>query len=230
MRTFLRVTGTVLAGAGLLAVAWALTVWQWQDPFTALYTTRQQQTLERAYERQESAYRPRVRPEAPRRQQQRSVLRAAEKFRAHLRTGDAVGRLHVPRLNLSVIVVNGTDKASLAKGPGRYERSYVPGEGELIYVAGHRTTYGAPFAHIDRLERGDLVTVDVPYGRFVYRVTHRVIVPADDVQRLVSTGREEIALQACHPRFFATQRYIVYARPVSVTPRGGTKYPVRGKA
>ena len=143
----------------------------------------------------------------------------------------AVGRLRVPRLQLDAIVVEGTESASLAKGPGRYSKSFVPGEGELIYIAGHRTTYGAPLAHIDRLREGDAVTVDVPYGRFVYRVSRHVIVPADDVERLESAGREEIALQACHPRFFASERYIVYARPVSVKPRGGTPYAVgRGKA
>ena len=71
------------------------------------------------------------------------------------------------------------------------------------------------------MRKGDEVTLDVPYGRFVYRVSSRVIVPADDIERLESAGREEIALQACHPRFFASQRYIVYAKPISVTPRGG---------
>ena len=74
------------------------------------------------------------------------------------------------------------------------------------------------------------MTIVVPYGRFVYRVSSKVIVPADDVQRLVSRGREEIALQACHPRFFATQRYIVYAKPVSVTPRGGLTVRIGRKA
>jgi sortase A len=114
----------------------------------------------------------------------------------------------------------------LTKGPGRYIPSYVPGEGELIYVAGHRTTYGAPLARIDRLERGDEVRLEVPYGTFVYRVSGHVIVPADDLERLESSGREEVALQACHPRFFASERYIVYARPVSVKPRGGKVYRI----
>jgi sortase A len=149
------------------------------------------------------------------------IRRAAARYRAQLERGDAVGKLSVPRLGLDAVVVEGTDSATLTKGPGRYTKSYVPGEGELIYIAGHRTTYGAPLAHIDRLRKGDEVEIRVPYGTFSYRVSSRVIVPADDIARLRSEGREEIALQACHPRFFATQRYIVYARPVSVTPRGG---------
>ena len=56
MKRFLRIAGTLLAGAGLLAVAWALTVWQWQDPFTALYTSHQQQSLAAAYEHSEATY------------------------------------------------------------------------------------------------------------------------------------------------------------------------------
>ena len=165
---------------------------------------------------------------APVRVQRRRVARAAHRYRAKLKTGDAVGRLRVPRLHLNAIVVNGTDGATLTKGPGRDQRSYVPGEGELIYIAGHRTTYGAPFANIQRLRKGDEVTLEVPYGRFVYRVSSIAIVSANDLARLRSSGREEIALQACHPRFFATERYIVYARPVSVLPRGGTVYRVSG--
>jgi len=233
VRRLLRIVGTALAGAGLLAVAWAFTVWQWQDPFTALYTSHQQQSLETAYEREEAAYRPGdgallapTRVETPVWIRQRNVRRAAKRYRERLATGDAVGRLRIPRLGLDAIVVEGTDNATLAKGPGRYSRSYVPGEGELIYVAGHRTTYGAPFARIDRLREGDELTFDMPYARFVYRVSRHVIVPADDLARLESAGREEIALQACHPRFFATERYIVYARPVRVSPRGGTAYTV----
>jgi sortase A len=218
MRRTLRIAGTLLVVAGLLAAAWAVTVWRWQDPFTALYTAHQQKSLETAYAREEAAYRPRV----VRRDPLRGIHRRAVRYRRQLDRGDAVGLLTVPRLGLKAVVVEGTDSGTLTKGPGRYSKSYVPGEGELIYVAGHRTTYGAPFARINRLRRGDKVTLQVPYGRFVYRVTGKVIVPADDVGRLLSRGREEIALQACHPRFFATHRYIVYARPLSITPPGGS--------
>ncbi len=228
MRRVLRMAGTAVVAAGLLGAAWAFTVWQWQDPFTALYTSHQQQSLETEYLREEVAYVPpvRVEPSVPVSIQKRRIAEAAARYRMQLERGDAVGRLRVPQLGLDAIVVEGTDSATLTKGPGRFTKSYVPGEGELIYIAGHRTTYGAPFAHIDRLRVGDEVRLEVPYGTFVYRVSSHVIVPADDLERLQSSGREEIALQACHPRFFASERYIVYARPVSVKPRGGTAYAV----
>jgi sortase A len=228
MKRGLRIGGTVLAAAGLLAAVWAFTVWKWQDPFTALYTSQAQASLEREYRREAATYRAPVPipKEAPVAVEQRRIHRAAIRYRQQLQRGDAVGRLHVPQLGLNDILVEGTDSVSLTKGPGRYSRSYVPGEGELIYIAGHRTTYGAPLAHIDRLETGDEVRLEMPYGTFTYKVSGHVIVPANDVERLESDGREEIALQACHPRFFASERYIVYARPVAVKPRGGKVYRV----
>lgn len=95
----------------------------------------------------------------------------------------------------------------------------MPGEGELVYIAGHRTTYGAPLSEIDRLEPGDPISVELPYGTVEYRVTGHRIVDDNDLSVLESRGREELVLQACHPRFFSSQRYLVYARPVSLTAR-----------
>ena len=95
----------------------------------------------------------------------------------------------------------------------------MPGEGKLVYVAGHRTTYGAPFSDINQLDVGDPITVELPYGSVEYRVTSHRIVDDNDLSVLKSRGREELVLQACHPRFFASQRYLVYARPVSIEAR-----------
>ena len=136
---------------------------------------------------------------------------------------DAVARLRIPSLGVSEIVVNGTDPNSLKRGPGRYLGTAMPGEGELVYVAGHRTTYGAPFSRIDHLRKGDRVFLELPYGTFEYRVTGHRIVAASQTSVLISKGYEQLALQACHPRFFATQRYIAYAKPVRVTPRGSDR-------
>ena len=99
--------------------------------------------------------------------------------------------------------------------------TYLPGEGRLVYIAGHRTTYLAPFSHIDAIHRGDYIRLEMPYATFTYRATGHRIVPADDLNVLRSPDHELLELQACHPRFFATHRYIVYAKLVSVRPRGG---------
>jgi sortase A len=119
-----------------------------------------------------------------------------------------------------MILVNGTDHDSLKRGPGRDIHAYMPGEGQLVYIAGHRTTYLAPFAHIDALRPGDPVTIETPYATFFYRITRHVIVKANALWVLRSPGYEVLALQACHPRFFATHRYIAYARPVRIVPHG----------
>ncbi len=243
MRRALRILGTLLLGAGVLGLAWVLVVWRWQDPFTALYATYQQHRLAASYEARVASYKLLV-PKRTNRgsghagdpsrisvaAEERIVAREASAYRRRLRPGDAVGRIRVPRMGLNAVFVAGTDHDSLTKGPGWYMGSYLPGQGQLIYIAGHRTTYLAPFAHIDSMRRGDLVTLELPYGTFVYRVTHHVIVPAGDVARLRSHGFEELALQACHPRFFATHRYIVYATPVRVEPRELPAYrPTTGR-
>jgi len=230
MRQLLRITGAILVGAGVLGLGWALLVWQWQDPVTALYTTYQQHRLAESYDRTFASYHavpvPLVNHTVDLRAEQRLIKLEAARYRRTLKVGHALGRIRVPRLGLNMVVVTGTDESSLEKGPGWYTGTRLPGEGQLIYIAGHRTTYLAPFAHIDALRYGDSVTLELPYATFVYHVTGHVIVPSDDVARLKSRGYEQVALQACHPRFFATHRYIAYARPVEVIPRHGIPYSI----
>jgi sortase A len=222
-KRLIRVFGTLLAVLGVLAIAWGFVIWQWGDPVTSLYTRWKQRELSSSYDRIAERFAiPRAATTSPKQQQpaqKAAVVRAAAKrFRGSAEEGQAIGRIEVPRLGLDMVIVNGTSSGTLKTGPGRDPRTFMPGEGELVYVAGHRTTYGAPFAHIDRLERGDRVVLHMPYATAVYKVTSHVIVPADDLSRLESQGREVVALQACHPRFSASQRYIVYAKPVSINP------------
>lgn len=106
----------------------------------------------------------------------------------------------------------------------------MPGENRLVYIAGHRTTYLAPFSHIDRLRSGDRITIEVPYGTFIYAVTRHRIVKSTDLSVLRSPRHEVVELQACHPRFFATHRYIAYARLLRVEPRGAKPYELAAQA
>ena len=217
--------GTFLLVIGIGVLAWAATVYLWKDPFTTAYTAYEQRrlasNLDSAFESWEPAPKPKPvsRPAPTPKPQHDNVSREAKRFRLESDDGDAIARLKVPRLDLSVVVVNGTSTSDLRRGPGRHEDSFLPGEGELVYVAGHRTTYGAPFSAINELEPGDTITVELPYGTVEYRVTRHRIVDDNDLSVLESRGREELVLQACHPRFFASQRYLVYARPVSVEAR-----------
>ncbi len=218
-----RVLGVLIAAAGVLILLWAVVTWQLGDPITGLYTKWQQRALQHRLAIVNREFQPvRVQPSKPSTVTPKVTPKvtppdpgpSARRLRRTSGPGDPLGRIHVGRLGLNMIFVDGTDHDSLKRGPGFDPRSHLPGEGELVYIAGHRTTYGAPFAHIDRLRVGDVVQLDMPYGRFLYRVSGHVIVPADDIARLHSRGREEIALQACHPRFSASERYIVYASPV----------------
>lgn len=207
-------TLVIVAGVGLLA--WTGTVYVWKDPFTAAYTAFEQRRLERSLERTFDEWRPVAAPPTDTRTKLVDLRREANAYRAAIGPGDAVARLEIPRLDLDVVVVNGTDVGSLRRGPGRHLDTWMPGAGELVYIAGHRTTYGAPFSQINELRRGDPIFVELPYATIEYRVTEERIVDSNELSVLKTRGREELVLQACHPRFFASERYLVYARPFQV--------------
>ena len=228
-RRLIRLSGTLMVITGSLVLVWALLVWRWQDPFTALYTSWQQRDLAREYEQRVRRFddqglsRVADKTAAP-----LEIAAQARKYRLRLGEGDAIGRLKIPRLDLNMIVVNGTKSSTLKKGPARHLRTFLPGEGKLIYIAGHRTTYSAPFSDIDKLRRGDRVRMELPYATVDYTIRGHRIVEAHELSVLRSRGREELALQACWPRFFASHRYIAYARPVRVIPRRGRAYEYLG--
>ncbi len=227
-RWVLRGGGILLAIGGSLVLLWVLAVWRWQDPLTLIVNKRAQSELSSAYEvrvRERIAPTPRPPAETPRPRpaiKTPSQFRLAATYRKRTDTGDPIGRLTVPRLNLEIVVVYGTDRETLKKGPGLHPGTGFPGQKFLTYVAGHRTTYGAPFSDIDKLQPGDKVTFEVPYGIYRYEVSDHLIVRDDQIEVLKGRGREELALQACWPRFFATHRYIAYAKLVSVD-RGAAK-------
>jgi len=229
MRGRVHLLGTLLAIAGVLTLGWALLVWQWQDPFTALYTTWKQHQLASQYDKRARTFTttisgPTVKAERA------SIAREAKRYRLSSKRGQVIGRIRVPRMGINMLLVNGTDHDTLKKGPGRDGRTFMPGENRLVYIAGHRTTYLAPFSHIDRLRRGDRVTIEVPYATFIYAVTRHRIVKSTDLSVLRSPRRELVELQACHPRFFATHRYIAYAKLLRVEPRGAKPYALTAQA
>ena len=225
-----RILGTVLAGLGALTLVWALVVWQWQDPFTALYTHWKQHQLASQYAKRAEAFHGHALAGVTLAAERRVIAAEARRYRAASSRGEAIGRIRIPRMGLNMILVNGTDHETLKKGPGRDLRSFMPGENRLVYIAGHRTTYLAPFSHIDSLRKGDSVTIEVPYATFVYRVSGYRIVKADDLSVLRSPRHELLELQACHPRFFATHRYIAYAQLARVEPLGGTPFNASAEA
>ncbi len=202
---------------GAAALLWTVVTWQWRDPVTSVYTAWQQHRLAQrledlARDQHVAAARP-----------GEDVSAVAARYRLTLGTGEPVARLRIPRLGLDVLVVRGTDAETLRSGPGLDPRSFMPGEGKLVYLAGHRTTYLAPFADIDRLHAGDRIVLEPPYGRFEYAVTGHRIVDDQDLSVLRSPAHEVLRLQACHPRFFATKRYVVSAAPIDATASGTSR-------
>jgi sortase A len=216
--------GTLLLVLGLGVLAWAATVYLWKDPFTTAYTAYEQWRLEKSLDRQFASWKPVSSPPKPVKAQppptrRADVRREARRYRLASDEGDAIAKMRIPRLDLDAVVVNGTSAADLRRGPGRHVDTYMPGERELVYIAGHRTTYGAPFSEINELRPGDEIVLELPYASFEYVVTRHRIVDDSNLSVLESPGHEQLVLQACHPRFFASERYLVYARPVSVTER-----------
>jgi sortase A len=228
MRRALRVLGTILIGAGVLGLVWVVVVWRWQDPFTALYTTWQQHELRGQLNQVFSAQPPLPRFAADESRRVRLaaetdwIAKQAAAFQRDSHTGQAIGRIVIPRIGLNMIMVNGTDESSLMHGPGLDQQTAMPGRNRLVYIAGHRTTYLAPFSHIEEIVPGSVIRLEMPYATFVYRAYSHLIVPATDLAVLHPVGHELLRLQACHPRFFATHRYIVQAHLVSERPRGAS--------
>lgn len=135
----------------------------------------------------------------------------------------------IPKLGIDPVFVHGTRWAQdLTKGPGHYEQTSLPGLGKTTGIAGHRTTFGAPFRHIDELERGDEIVVEMPYGTFHYRVDEHEIVDDHDWSVINERGYDALMLSACHPLYSASQRWIVYARLVRVEPAGAAPYTLPG--
>jgi sortase A len=215
--------GTFLLVLGLGILAWAATVYLWKDPFTTAYTAYEQRRLASKLDQRFETWKPTRRPSSHATGQPKptfdDVRRDARRFRLESHDGDAIARLKIPRIHVNAVVVNGTSVGDLRRGPGRHLDTFMPGERELVYIAGHRTTYGAWFGKINEIQPGDPITIELPYATVVYRVTRHRIVDDNDLSVLKTQHHEQLVLQACHPRFFANERYLVYATPISVKRR-----------
>jgi sortase A len=220
MRRTMRIVGTLLAVAGALTLVWAFVVWQWMDPFTGLYTRWKQHQLAAEYHKREAAFRAPV-PTGPSLAAERqAIAREAKRYRRDVGEGDAIGRIQIPRIGLNMVLVDGTDHESLKKGPGRYLGSFMPGEDRLVYIAGHRTTYLAPFRRVDDLRADDRIVLTMPYGRFTYRVQRTQVVDPQALWVTRDAGYQRLVLSACHPLYSAAERIVVFARLERVLARG----------
>ena len=210
-RAVVRFVGSVLAVTGAMLIAVAVVTVVWQEPVSAITAGRDQARLGRELETLES------RPSSVG-GGSRDLRRAAVRFRDELERGEPFGRIELPTLDRRYVLVEGTDAADLRKGPGHYPGTGLPGTGRTVAIAGHRTTYLAPFKPIDRLRRRDRITIRMPYGRFAYEVTRTRIVEPTAVWVTRDVGREQLVLTACHPLYSAAQRIVVFAALVRKEP------------
>ena len=125
--------------------------------------------------------------------------------------GEAVAIIKIPRLGIEKAVVEGVGVDDLKKGPGHYPGTPLPGQPGNAAIAGHRTTYGAPFFRMDELKPSDPIFVTTRQGRFRYEVTEVKPVKPTDVDVVKNTPDNRLTLTTCHPRFSASQRLITTA-------------------
>jgi sortase A len=222
MRRALRAISTVLIVAGVLMIADAGVTLAWQEPVSALLARIEQGKLSGQLDEIEQRGPTRVqrRVLAALETQRRRVQFLAREARRTAQTGDPIGRIEIPSLGADFVVVHGTDTASLRKGPGHYPSTTFPGLPGTVAIAGHRTTYLAPFRRVDDLERGDPIVLTMPYGRFTYLVQRTQIVEPTALWVTRDAGYQRLVLSACHPLYSAAQRIIVFARLERVVARG----------
>lgn len=133
-----------------------------------------------------------------------------------IKPGDALTRIQIPALELDTIVVEGTTLSALQAGAGHYAETALPCERGNSAIAGHRTTYGKPFAEIDELSPGDPITLETPVGRCTYEVSGRPFITAPTNLDVLDQGSDSIlTLTTCHPPGSAEERLIVQAKLVS---------------
>jgi sortase A len=224
-----RIFGTALIATGLGLLLFVAVTVTWGDPFTRLTASSDQKQLAREFAASapgadELTDDPTLDPALTR--------RAAALDRKQTAVGDAAGKISIPRIGMHRYFVKGAGHDELMKGPGLYREVLFPGSGRPVAIAGHRTTYGAPFLDVDKLRAGDAIVLTMPYGRFTYRVTRTQIIEPDDWsiilpgaaephtsqrQRVTRTRQcidtcEHLVLTACHPKYSAAKRIAVFAK------------------
>jgi sortase A len=222
----LRAVAILLILAGALALLDAVVTLLWQEPISALYATIRQDGLSGELRKVERAAPTPVerRTLASLADQRARIAFLARELERRARDGGAVGRIVIPKVDANYVVVNGTDTEDLESGPGIYTETSFPGIPGTTAIAGHRTTYLAPFRDINLLKPGNRILLFMPYAHFTYTVTGQRVVSPDDVRAAVAqVGYSRLVLSACTPLFSAEKRLLVYARLTRAVPVGAAR-------
>lgn len=214
--------GGLLLVVGAVLLATALMTIFWQDPVTAVFAQHDQRVLSAKLAAAEQAPVPKstltLVQRAESDPERLAVL--ARDLAARSPTGNPLGRIGISRIGANFVFVAGTGKGSLKKGPGHYDRSPLPGLPGTVAIAGHRTTYSAPFRRMNKLRRGDKITLTMPYGRFTYSVEGLRVVLPGNVGVLKHVRHNRLVLTTCTPVDSAAKRLVATARLERAVARG----------
>jgi sortase A len=217
MRRALTILSTALITAGAVALADVGVTLAWEEPVSSIYGAIQQGRAEGELDDLERSFlAERSLPDVQGLTDVKAARKLADSFEGKLETGNGMGRIEIPAIGLDAVIVQGTDTAALRKGPGHYPQTELPGQGTTIGIAGHRTTYLAPFRDIDEIEQGDELVVDLPYGTFTYEVEKTKIVDPSAIRIVRDVEYERLVLTACHPLYSAAERYAVFGRLTAI--------------
>jgi sortase A len=214
MHRLTRIASIMLITAGLVVLADAGLTLVWQEPFSAAYGAFKQGQVEDQLNELEAEY-PTAADLAAIVGVRGTAAKArvlADRFKPRVQQGHAIGRIKIDRIGLDIVVVQATDTATLQKGPGHYTATPIPGQRGTVAIAGHRTTYLAPFRDVDDIRGGDEIRIEMPYAEFTYTVEKHDTVDPGDVGIIKPVGYNRLVLTACHPPYSAAERYAVFAK------------------
>lgn len=234
MHRFLRIFSTTLITAGLVVLLDVGLTLVWKEPVSTVYGSIQQgkaeDQLNDLKDRFPAADDLRAAESARSIEDRVEIL--ADRFAEEVETGGGIGRIGIEAIGRDDVVIEGTDTASLQKGPGHYspsndaatraqgDGSAFPGQGETVGIAGHRTTYLAPFRRLDELEEGDELVLEMPYATFTYEVEKTEIVDPSEFEVVRNVGYERLVLTACHPLYSAAERIVAFGKLAEVSQFG----------
>jgi sortase A len=227
----------LMAVVGTLLLTEAAVTLAWKEPVTAYLAARTQDDLDKDLDNlgrekvtlgaDDQRSLAAIRDTDERAQKRMSLL--AARLDESVGEGEALGRIQIDRMGIDFVFVQGIDDASLRKGPGHYDgETVLPGQEGVVGIAGHRTTYEAPFREVDSLRAGDKITLRMPYGVFTYEVTGHRIVPADYGESFTTAeagSGQRLVLSACHPLYSSEERILIDSKLVASEPLGSAVEP-----
>jgi sortase A len=216
-RRFIRRASSVLLVVGGLVLSYPF----WSGAYAWVNQGRIDRQLVVETQRFEQAMAAEMADIAQLRSRELRLQRLAEAFGKRLVVGRPLGRLTIAKIGLETPVLEGArrplslardvDQDLLRLAPVHYGLTPLPGAGQPFAVAGHRTTYGAPFLHVNDLVPGDAIVVTTPYARLRYTVARKTVVKPSDVTVLYDRGYD-LVLTTCHPPYSARSRLIIWGR------------------